>query len=165
MDWSTANCYSCDWDSYPCRQVQIPHDLTNWAISTPWKHLHTFGWVALVWDVNKVTDLVLFVMHLKRGVTGCLLEFSVPAKSKIISRWPQTCDSKHSWSLYSAASLWNQAWYPIQLHYPDTELISQAIKWQVSILYVHGLTRLDLKANPWSVPIRPSHPVPRSDWW
>ena len=35
MDWSTAKCYRCDRDSYPCRHGHIPHALTNWANSPP----------------------------------------------------------------------------------------------------------------------------------
>ena len=35
MDFSTAKCYSGDWDSYPCPQGHIPHTLTNWANSSP----------------------------------------------------------------------------------------------------------------------------------
>ena len=46
-----------------------------------------------------------------------------------LSGWVPTCDSVHSWELYSAASLEHQAagtmtCYPIESHYPDTELTS-----------------------------------------
>ena len=48
------------------------------------------------------------------------------AKSKIISGRVWTCDSAHSWWLYSAVPLVDQAiitmtWYPTQSYYPDTE--------------------------------------------
>ena len=36
---------------------------------------------------------------------GCLLELYVLATSKVISGWVLTCDSAHSWWLYSAAPL------------------------------------------------------------
>ena len=58
----------------------------------------------------------------------CLL-LCIIATSNVITEWVQTCDYAHSWELYSAASLGNQAdstmaWYPTQSHYPDTELAS-----------------------------------------
>ena len=60
----------------------------------------------------------------------CLLLFYVLATSKIISWWVPTCDSAHSWQLYSAASLGHQAastitWYHTQSYYPDTESTSR----------------------------------------
>ena len=39
----------------------------------------------------------------------CLLFFYVLATSKVISGRVLTCDSAHSWELYSAASVGNQA--------------------------------------------------------
>ena len=39
----------------------------------------------------------------------CLLWLYVLAMSKVISGWVPTCDSWHSWRLYSAAPLGNQA--------------------------------------------------------
>ena len=53
----------------------------------------------------------------------CLL-FYVLATSKVISGWVPTCDSAHSWRLYGAAPLEDQAistmtWYPTQSHDPD----------------------------------------------
>ena len=46
-----------------------------------------------------------------------------------VGEWVLTCDSAHSWWLYSSASLEHQATstmtcYPTELHYPDTELTS-----------------------------------------
>ena len=62
---------------------------------------------------------------------GCLVGYwgfisLQPLTSKGISEWVLTCDGAHSWRLYSAALLGNQAisimtWYPTQSHYPDTE--------------------------------------------
>ena len=48
------------------------------------------------------------------------------ATSKVISGWVPTCDSVHSWRLYSAAPLGNQfistkTWYSTPSHHPDTE--------------------------------------------
>ena len=58
------------------------------------------------------------------GLFVCL--FYVLKTSKVIPRWVSTCDSAHSWWLYSAGPLGDQAtstmiWYPTQSHYPDTE--------------------------------------------
>ena len=36
MDCSTAKCYSCYHDSYPCLLGHLPRALTNWATSPPW---------------------------------------------------------------------------------------------------------------------------------
>ena len=57
------------------------------------------------------------------------LLFSFLATFKVISGWVATCDSAHSWWLYSAVKLGNQTastmtWYPTQSHYLDTELTS-----------------------------------------
>ena len=53
------------------------------------------------------------------------LLFYILATSNVISGWVLTCSSAHSWRLYSAVPLGNQAartmiWYPPQSHYPDT---------------------------------------------
>ena len=50
----------------------------------------------------------------------------VPATSKVTEGQVLIYDSTHSWRLYSAASLGNQAasiitYYPTQSHYPDTD--------------------------------------------
>ena len=55
----------------------------------------------------------------------CLL-FYILATFKVISGCVPTCDSAHSWWLYSAAPLGYQTastvtWYPTQSHYHDTE--------------------------------------------
>ena len=72
-------------------------------------------------------------MHLlvtmELNVYSWLLEFYVLATSMVTSGWVLTCDSAHSWWLYSAALLGNQnvgtmTWYPHQSHYPDTDLTS-----------------------------------------
>ena len=60
-----------------------------------------------------------------QNLDGCLLEFDVLTTSKVISGWVPTCDSVHSWRLYSAAPLGSQAAsnmtrYLTQLHYPNT---------------------------------------------
>ena len=52
--------------------------------------------------------------------------FYILTRSKVISGLVPTCDSAHSWWLYSAAPLGKQAnntmtWYPTHSHYPDTE--------------------------------------------
>ena len=74
------------------------------------------------------------------------LLFYVLATCKVISAQVLTCNSAHSWQLYSAAPLGDQAtntmtWYPKQSHYPDAEPTSPwhsnkakhlARKWQVS---------------------------------
>ena len=69
---------------------------------------------------------------------GWLLEFCILVTFKV-----PTCDRAHSWQLYSAAPLKNQAMteYPTQSHYPNTEQLTspnttahQARKRQVSIL-------------------------------
>ena len=62
----------------------------------------------------------------------------VLAISKVISGRVLTSDSAHSWQLYSAAPLWNQATstmirYPTQLHYPDTEP-SSPCPWLILIM-------------------------------
>ena len=54
----------------------------------------------------------------------CLLFYVVLTTSKVTSVWVPACGSAHSWQLYSAASLGNQAistmtWYPTQSHYPE----------------------------------------------
>ena len=58
-----------------------------------------------------------------------ILKFCFQATSKVISGQVQTCDSAHSFGLYSVAPLGNQAadtmtLCPTQLHYPHTELTS-----------------------------------------
>ena len=60
---------------------------------------------------------------------GWLLKVCILATSKVITREVLACDSAHSWQRYSAAPLGDQCsstmtWYPIQTHYPDTELTS-----------------------------------------
>ena len=60
---------------------------------------------------------------------GWLLEFYALATSKVILGQVMTCASVHSWRLYSAAPLGDQAtstmtWYPTQPQYPDTEPVS-----------------------------------------
>ena len=91
----------------------------------------------------------------------CLLLFYVHATSKVIAEWVATCEGAHSWRLYSAAPLINQAtsnmtWYLTKSHYSDTEptshcriLIMQkhlTRKWQVSIL--KSLVWLDQVSKP-----------------
>ena len=56
----------------------------------------------------------------------CLLLFYVLATSKVISGRVLTCDSVHSWRLYSITPMGNHAfstvtWYRTQSHYPYTE--------------------------------------------
>ena len=60
-------------------------------------------------------------------VVGWLLEIYILTASKVVSEKTPICDSAHSWWLYSAAPLRNQAAsimsrYPTQLHDPDSEL-------------------------------------------
>ena len=55
-----------------------------------------------------------------------MLEFYIRATSKFTSGLVLTCESAHSWCLYSAAPLENQASntmteYSTQSHYPNTE--------------------------------------------
>ena len=64
-------------------------------------------------------------------VVVCLL-FYVLASFKVISGRIPTCDSAHSWRLYSAASLGHQVagtmtFYITQSHYPNTELTSHCL--------------------------------------
>ena len=56
------------------------------------------------------------------------------ATSTVTSGWAMTCDSAHSWPLYSAVPLGHQAtntmnWYPIQSQYPDAEPTNLGISW------------------------------------
>ena len=56
----------------------------------------------------------------------CLLLLYVLTTSKVISGRVPTCDRAHSWLLYSAAQLGNQAastmtWFSTHSHYPDPE--------------------------------------------
>ena len=58
--------------------------------------------------------------------------FYILATSKVISVWALTCDSAHSWELYSAVRLGDQTAstmtrYPTQSHYPDTEPTSPCL--------------------------------------
>ena len=89
-------------------------------------------------------------------VIVCLLLLYTLATSEVISGWVLTCDNPHSWRLYSAASLGNQATstmtcYPTQSHYADTEptspcpiLIMLSVCKEVTNINfkVIGLTRL-----------------------
>ena len=68
-------------------------------------------------------------IFLKYGLVGWLLEFYILATYRVISGWVPTCDSVHSWQLYIAALLGNQAAdtmtrYSIQSQYPAIERIS-----------------------------------------
>ena len=63
----------------------------------------------------------------KLDVVSWLLEFYVLATSKDMSEWAYICNSAHSWSLYSVASLRDQATttntmtqHPTPSHYPVT---------------------------------------------
>ena len=68
------------------------------------------------------------------GVCFCFVCscFYILATSKVISKWELTCNSAHSWRLYSAAPLGNQAastvtQFPTQSHYPNTEPTSPCL--------------------------------------
>ena len=54
---------------------------------------------------------------------GWLLESYVLATSVVILWWVSTCHSEHSWRLYNACPLGNQAMtqYPTQSHHPNTK--------------------------------------------
>ena len=111
------------------------------------------------------THCVVFTVHthsLWLISNKILLLFYILAASDVISGRVPTCDRMHSWWLYCAASLGQQAartmtCYPTQSHYPDTEptcpcsiLIMpkyQTRKRQVSI--VKSLLWLHQKSNPW----------------
>ena len=54
---------------------------------------------------------------------GSLLKLYVLAPFVAISGRASSCDSAHSWRLYSQAA-GTMTWYPTQSHYPDTELTS-----------------------------------------
>ena len=102
-----------------------------------------------------------------------LFEFYILATSKIISGWELSCDS--------AAPLGNQATstmtsYPIQSHYPDTELISpcpillmpSARLGSDKYQFYESLVWLDQETSSWSpthkggvLLIQPPHPVRR----
>ena len=63
---------------------------------------------------------------LRHLVFFSLLLSNVLATAKVISKQVPTCDSAHSWWLYSTPPLGDQAtnimtWYPSQSHYPDSE--------------------------------------------
>ena len=65
-----------------------------------------------------------------------MLEFYIPTTSKVRSGLALICDRAHSWQLYSAAPLGNQAagtmtQYSTQLPYPDTEPASVSVKGSV----------------------------------
>ena len=82
----------------------------------------------------------------------CLLDVYVLATSTVISGRIPTCDSAHSWRLYSTVPTGYQTtntmtWYPTKSYYHDTELTThlsysnnaehQVRQRQVSILYVY----------------------------
>ena len=61
-----------------------------------------------------------------KGMIVYLLLFYLLATFMAISGWVLTCDSVHTWCVYSAAPPGNQAFhnmigYPTQSHHPDTE--------------------------------------------
>ena len=112
MDYSIAKWYSSDWDSYPYPQGHLPHALTNLAISPPPDIQTDRNRLILRYYIlvtSKVISVYLFVVVLATSNSG----------------WISTCDDAHSWRLYSAVALGDQAastitQFPIQLHYPDT---------------------------------------------
>ena len=67
--------------------------------------LCNFGWKT---KLNSLDTSTAWPLRLFR-VAVCLLLFHVLATSKAISGWTPTCYSAHSWKLYSAALLGNQA--------------------------------------------------------
>ena len=82
-----------------------------------------FGdWCGLFWS-----QALASLMWLGSYTNYRLIRFLVGGRSFISSSgWVPTCDSAHSWRLYGAAPLGDQAvstitWYPIQSQYPDTE--------------------------------------------
>ena len=117
-------------------------------------------------------------------VVRCLLIdcwiFFFLATSKVPSGWAPTCDSGHSWQLYSVAPLGNQGagtmtWYYTQSHL-DTELTSHcyillmlSARWgSDKYQFYTSLVWLDLELNSWfptrganALPIRPPYPVGR----
>ena len=81
-------------------------------------------------DVVRMVGVVGVMWY---GVWECcvdwLVELSVLTISTVLSAQVLTCDSEHSWQLYSAAILGDQVTrsmtsYPIQSHYSDTDLTS-----------------------------------------
>ena len=112
---------------------------------------------------------------------GWLLKLCILATSKVISQRVVTCRSVHSWWLYSAALLGNQATstmtkYPTQSHYPDTVLTSpcpvlimpKARLESDEFQFYKSLVWLDWKPNsltptcePPALPIRPPRLVKR----
>ena len=67
-------------------------------------------------------------------VLRCLLEFYALATSKVVSGWVLTCDSAHSWSVYSAGPLCDEATsnmtlYRTQSHYPDMEPTNKSLSY------------------------------------
>ena len=111
----------------------------------------------------------------------CLLLFYILATSRFISGWVPTFGNAHSWWLYTAAPLGNQAistisWYPTPSHYPNTEptspchILIMPSSWLGSDKYQFdkSLVWLDHGSNPWSqhkiraLPVRPP-PLPSNN--
>ena len=121
-----------------------------------WQHLMSYQ------DGNRL--ICLFVL------------FYILATPKVFQHGTPICDSTHSWRLYSAAPLWDQAistmWpdRPTQSHYPDTEstspnpnLIMPSI-WLWSIKYQFWLTKdlnlcLSIFRSPKTRDARSTHSV------
>ena len=96
-----------------------------------------------------------------------------PSDSKVISGWAPTCDSAHSWQLYSVAPLGDQStgtmtWYPTQLHYPDTRptspcpipiMLSNWLGSQIYTFLSHwlNLTRVRISRSPKTGDWRSTH--------
>ena len=101
----------------------------------------------------------------------CLLLFCVLATSNLISGWTQTCDSTHSWWLYSAAHWETMPGIPLSpiiltLNQPDPHNAKRlAMKRQVSIFISHwfdstmGLHPRSPTRKICALPIQKLHPV------
>ena len=78
-------------------------------------------------SLTKIKCVPCVVEHDEETSAGCwLFEFYILATSKVILGHVLTCDSAHSWWLFSAFPPGNQAagtktQYPSQAHYLDTE--------------------------------------------
>ena len=59
-----------------------------------------------MWRTTEQTAIMLYMIM---WLVDWFLEYSVLATFRVISGWVLTCESAHSWQLYSAAPLGDQA--------------------------------------------------------
>ena len=86
------------WDLGNC-QFSALLKLTQFSLKT--------AMVAIWTHQNKCRNSLRWIYWMNRAPALCLFVVLVLAPSKVITRWVPTCDSVHSWWLYSAAPLGN----------------------------------------------------------